>query len=175
MYREGCLKSCFLKAGDEEAKFMDALEYMLQTWLAVLLDHGSIPMDSLAKYCVPCFDAYVMCHLGPPYGKRLMVRSHVEQVIPWSLTWIFTFSNLSTFLNPTQRDEEEINDVEESDREKYKDQLGTLGVIGRSVGFLSVFSNLHQRSTFQWRFAFVVDYGNEYEQSQQVKRKSKCK
>lgn len=59
-----------------------------------------------ADFCVQIFNTYLKCHLSPPDGTRGMGQ---------------------------ELDAEEIDEIEEDDQTKFKDQLQSVGALGRQV------------------------------------------
>ncbi|CAG0917966.1 unnamed protein product [Notodromas monacha] len=96
------LKACEEDAsGGDDTKYMDTMETLLGAWLTVLLEPSMQQSNFLECLCTPIFEKYLICHLGPPQGKRLM------------------------------RDEEELGTIEDPDREKYRSQLCHIALMGR--------------------------------------------
>uniref|UniRef100_A0A182TAG4 Exportin-4 n=1 Tax=Anopheles maculatus TaxID=74869 RepID=A0A182TAG4_9DIPT len=92
----------------DEALYVDALSNMLGIWLAFFDDKRNYPIEPMLPYIMQMFEKYVQCHLAPPQGIR-----------------------------GTGRDgdggENEITDMEESDRERFKEQLTVMGFFGRQI------------------------------------------
>ncbi|XP_035899089.1 exportin-4-like [Anopheles stephensi] len=92
----------------DEALYVDALSNMLGIWLAFFDDKRNYPIEPMLPYIMQMFEKYVQCHLAPPQGIR-----------------------------GTGRDgdggENEITDIEESDRERFKEQLTVMGFFGRQI------------------------------------------
>uniref|UniRef100_A0A182WDZ0 Exportin-4 n=1 Tax=Anopheles minimus TaxID=112268 RepID=A0A182WDZ0_9DIPT len=93
----------------DEALYVDALSNMLGIWLAFFDDKRNYPIEPMLPYIMQMFEKYVQCHLAPPQGIR----------------------------GSTGRDGEggdtEITELEESDRERFKEQLTVMGFFGRQI------------------------------------------
>ncbi|KAL3280017.1 hypothetical protein HHI36_017525 [Cryptolaemus montrouzieri] len=91
---------------DENKYFNDSLSNILEAWTSLLLEYGKEHAEKLlADYATRIFNKYLQCHLAPPDGVR----------------------------NANDSDKEEIEDNEDNDRTKYKDQLQTIGLFGRII------------------------------------------
>lgn len=84
---------------------MEAFDNMLEAWSSLFQDVHSLPMDVVKQCSVQIFNTYLQCHLAPPHGTRINVDTEGE----------------------------EIDETEDSDRTKFKDQLQTIGVFGRHI------------------------------------------
>lgn len=78
---------------------------MLEAWTNILQEYNSSSDKLLANAATRIFNTYLQCHLAPPDGTR---KSNDEET-------------------------EEIEDNEDNDRIKYRDQLQTIGMFGRIV------------------------------------------
>ncbi|KAG1701259.1 Exportin-4 [Nymphon striatum] len=82
--------------------FMEAFETILEAWSPFV--HDEIPIDCVTEHVIEIFNCFVKCHLSPPDG------SHSEIV---------------------DGDCEEIDEIEEDDRLKFKGQLSVISHFGR--------------------------------------------
>ncbi|KAK9884914.1 hypothetical protein WA026_009151 [Henosepilachna vigintioctopunctata] len=91
---------------DDNKYYNDSLNNMLEAWSTLLLEYGKEQSKKLMReHCISIFNKYLQCHLAPPDGVRQANDSDVE----------------------------EIEDNEDNDRTKYKEQLQTIGMLGRTV------------------------------------------
>ncbi|XP_069695986.1 exportin-4-like isoform X2 [Periplaneta americana] len=90
----------------EDRLYMEAFDHMLEAWISVLHDSQVFPKDFCKQSSMQIFNTYLKCHLSPPDGTRGQGR---------------------------ELDVEEIDETEEDDRTKFKDQLQTIGSFGRQV------------------------------------------
>lgn len=82
---------------------------MLEAWTAILQQYNEEQTGSLDRNlrecCVRIFNTYIQCHLGPEDGCRQNPSDEIE----------------------------EIEDNEDNDRVRFKDQLQTIGLFGRFI------------------------------------------
>ncbi|XP_046399517.1 exportin-4-like [Ischnura elegans] len=90
----------------EDHMYTEAFGYMLAAWTLVLHDAHVLPKQLLQDSSTQIFNTYLKCHLSPPDGNRGQGR---------------------------EIDVEEIDETEEDDRTKFKDQLEAIGAFGRQV------------------------------------------
>lgn len=91
---------------DEDKFYCDAFDVMLEVWASILLEENCGSVGGVVKDCsIRIFNKYLQCHLAPPDGMRPKFND----------------------------DTEEIEDTEDNDRTKYKDQLQTIGLFGRII------------------------------------------
>ncbi|XP_067013326.2 exportin-4 isoform X2 [Anabrus simplex] len=91
---------------EEDRLYMEAFDHMLEAWISVLHDSQVFPNDFCKQSSIRIFDTYLKGHLSPPDGTRGQGR---------------------------ELETEEIDETEEDDRTKFKDQLQTIGCFGRQV------------------------------------------
>lgn len=84
----------------DDCLYMEAMERMFETWICILSSPYVFPPDFCKQSSIQIFNIYLRCHLSPPDGMR-------------------GISNKNT--------NEEIVDVEEDDKVKYKKQLQIVG------------------------------------------------
>lgn len=77
---------------------------MLEAWTNILQDCSSSD-NLLANSATRIFNTYLQCHLAPPEGSRKCINYAPE----------------------------DIEDNEDNDRIKFRDQLQTIGLFGRLV------------------------------------------
>ncbi|KAJ8920418.1 hypothetical protein NQ315_005284 [Exocentrus adspersus] len=92
------------QSSEEDTYFSDAFDNMLEAW-STIIQEFSPTENKLAECSKRIFNNYVQCHLAPPDGCR----------------------------QSNNGDLEDIEDNEDKDRSRYKDQLQTIGVFGRVV------------------------------------------
>ncbi|XP_015117470.1 exportin-4 [Diachasma alloeum] len=90
----------------QDCLYMEAFEKMLETWSSVLSESHLFPTEFCQQSSAQIFNVYLKCHLSSPEGTR---------------------NSLQHDLN------EDIDDSEEDDRAKFKEQLQTIGNFGRQV------------------------------------------
>ncbi|XP_022913181.1 exportin-4-like [Onthophagus taurus] len=86
--------------------YSESFDNMLEAWTEIIKDFSDEGSDLLVVCARRIFDTYLQCHLAPNDGFRN--RSDNENV-------------------------EEIEDNEDNDRIKFKDQLQSVGMLGRLV------------------------------------------
>ncbi|GLV31188.1 hypothetical protein CBL_12263 [Carabus blaptoides fortunei] len=89
----------------EDKYHMEAFDNILEAWSSLFQDVHSLPVDVVKQCSMQIFNTYLQCHLAPPHGTRINVDTEGE----------------------------EIDETEDSDRTKFKDQLQTIGVFGRHI------------------------------------------
>ncbi|KAL8573476.1 hypothetical protein ACOMHN_047747 [Nucella lapillus] len=85
---------------------MEAYEKLLDTWLTFVEERDCLPSPLIQPPAAKVFSAYMMCHLGPPHGNRAKSEA---------------------------ADREEVEEIEEDDRDKFADQLCSIGALARVV------------------------------------------
>lgn len=113
--------ACKEEAIGEEKLFMEAFDNILEAWSSLLQDVQSLPIDIVKQCSVQIFNTYLQCHLAAPHGNRE---------------------------NP-DLEGEEIEEAEDNDRTKFKDQLQTIGIFGRLIpdhSLVVLFSLLEERT-----------------------------
>lgn len=83
----------------DDSLYMEAVDRILGTWICIIFTTHMFPTDFCYESSVQIFNAYLRYHLSPPEGMRVVGK------------------NLS----------EEVADVEEDDKVKFKDQLQIIG------------------------------------------------
>ncbi|XP_058055043.1 exportin-4-like [Anopheles bellator] len=96
-------------ASPDEALYIDALSNMLGIWLSFLNDKQNYPIEPMLPYITQMFEKYVQCHLAPPQGVR------------------------GCGSRENDGGENEISDIDEPDRERFKEQLAIMGFFGREI------------------------------------------
>lgn len=81
---------------------MEAVDRIFDTWLCILTSIHKFPPEYCKQSSVQIFNTYVRCHLSPPEGLRNFGSKPLT---------------------------EEIAEVEEDDKVKFKDQLQIIGEI----------------------------------------------
>ncbi|XP_063234006.1 exportin-4-like [Bacillus rossius redtenbacheri] len=90
----------------EDRMHAEAFDHLLEAWLSLLQHAQELPPDFCSRSAAQVLGTYVRCHLSPPHGCR----------------------GQGAELNT-----EDIDETEEDDRTKFKDQLQIIGVFGRHV------------------------------------------
>ncbi|KFB50065.1 exportin [Anopheles sinensis] len=96
-------------AAPDEAFYIDALSNMFTIWLSFVEDRKNFPIEPMLPYITQMFEKYVQCHLSPPQGIRGAGGRDGEG------------------------GENEITDIEESDRDRFTEQLKMVGFLGRQI------------------------------------------
>ncbi|XP_058826827.1 exportin-4-like [Topomyia yanbarensis] len=91
----------------DETVYIDALGNLLEIWLYVLNDKENYPAEVMVPFITQMFEKYIQYHLAAPDGMRGVGRDY-ESI-------------------------DEIADFEESDRERFKEQLIIIGYFGREI------------------------------------------
>ncbi|KFM64442.1 Exportin-4, partial [Stegodyphus mimosarum] len=89
----------------DDKVYMEAFDHLLEAWSTILQDNQYYPSDILRQSSIQIFNHYLKTHLSPPDGSRA-IGSGLK---------------------------EEIDEVEEDDRAKYRDQITAIGMFGRMV------------------------------------------
>lgn len=84
---------------------MEAFENMLEAWTTIIPEFSENLNDLLLQSSTQIFNTYLQCHLAPTDGSR----------------------------HTNDQEVEEIEDNEDNDRIKFKDQLQTIGMFGRII------------------------------------------
>ncbi|CAG9772928.1 unnamed protein product [Ceutorhynchus assimilis] len=92
---------------DDNRFFTDAFENMLEAWTEMTGELTSLPKELHHSCATRIFDKYVQCHLAAPDGNRKNCENNDGGPIE--------------------------EDMEDSDRTKYRDQLQTIGSISRTI------------------------------------------
>ncbi|KAJ8985759.1 hypothetical protein NQ317_014412 [Molorchus minor] len=90
---------------EDDTYFSDAFDNMLEAWTTIIQEFGNSLDSSLVECSKRIFNKYVQCHLAPPDGCRQSNNGEVD----------------------------DIEDNEDNDRIKFRDQLQTMGVFGRVI------------------------------------------
>ncbi|CAI9742263.1 exportin-4-like isoform X1 [Octopus vulgaris] len=93
----------------DETIHMEAYERMLEAWMQIISNARNFPLGFLRSQAVEVFNSYLQCHLSPPDGIRNQILGN--DVI----------------------EDDEIEELDEDDREKFNDQLSSIGSLGRLV------------------------------------------
>ncbi|XP_041355105.1 exportin-4-like [Gigantopelta aegis] len=93
----------------DETIHMEGYEKMLETWMQLVPDLNQMPAGALKPHATEVFNSYVQCHISAPDGVRT-----------------------ATSCSGTD-DDEEIDEIEEDDRDRFQDQLCCVGTLGRLI------------------------------------------
>ncbi|XP_018330487.1 exportin-4-like [Agrilus planipennis] len=102
--------TCFFVEGaakeemDDDKYYVEALENMLEAWTSILQEFIPDSENAVLNAATQIFNSYLKCHIGPPDGCRSI-----------------------------REEPEEIEDNEDNDRIKFRDQLQVIGMIGRTI------------------------------------------
>uniref|UniRef100_A0A3P8VNP3 Exportin-4 n=1 Tax=Cynoglossus semilaevis TaxID=244447 RepID=A0A3P8VNP3_CYNSE len=88
--------------------YMEAYDKLLESWLTLVQDNEHFPRGCFVQPAVQVFNSYIQCHLAAPDGTRNLSVNGISS-----------------------HDEEEINELQEDDRELFSDQLSSIGMLGR--------------------------------------------
>ena len=91
-----CLLFFFPQMDDDTNQFVESFEHMLTVWVSILHESQSFPPEFCRESAIEIFNTYVQCHLSPPDGIR----------------------GVGAGSNGASDDDEEIDDTEESDRQR---------------------------------------------------------
>ena len=78
---------------------------MLEAWSTIIREFQDVANDFILAAATRIFNVYLQCHLASPNGSRKRNESKVE----------------------------EIEDNEDNDRIRFRDQLQTIGMFGRII------------------------------------------
>ncbi|XP_035250493.1 exportin-4 [Anguilla anguilla] len=92
----------------DDMVYMEAYDKLLESWLTLLQDDEHFPRGCFVQPAVQVFNSYIQCHLAAPDGTRNLTANGVAS-----------------------HEEEEINELQEDDRELFSDQLASIGMLGR--------------------------------------------
>ncbi|XP_049583005.1 exportin-4 [Syngnathus scovelli] len=92
----------------DDMVYMEAYDRLLESWLTLVQDEEHFPRGCFIQPAVQVFNAYIQCHLAAPDGTRNLSVNGVSS-----------------------HEEEEINELQEDDRELFSDQLSSIGTLGR--------------------------------------------
>ncbi|XP_033635740.1 exportin-4-like [Asterias rubens] len=94
----------------DDQQYMEAYDKLLECWLTLLENSSKFPDGFFKAHATQIFNLHLQCHLAAPDGLRNQREDGV-----------------------TAEDDDDINEVEEDDRELFEDQLGSIGALGRAV------------------------------------------
>ncbi|MED6251942.1 Exportin-4, partial [Ataeniobius toweri] len=92
----------------DDMVYMEAYDRLLESWLTLVQDEEHFPRGCFVQPAIQVFNSYIQCHLAAPDGTRNLSVNGI-----------------------TSHEEEEINELQEDDRELFSDQLSSVGVLGR--------------------------------------------
>ncbi|XP_041739250.1 exportin-4 isoform X1 [Coregonus clupeaformis] len=92
----------------DDMVYMEAYDKLLESWLTLVQDDEHFPRGCFVQPAVQVFNSYIQCHLASPDGTRNLTVNGVAS-----------------------HEEEEINELQEDDRELFSDQLASIGMLGR--------------------------------------------
>ncbi|KAJ8253441.1 hypothetical protein GJAV_G00213000 [Gymnothorax javanicus] len=92
----------------DDMVYMEAYDKLLESWLTLLQDDEHFPRGCFIQPAVQVFNSYIQCHLAAPDGTRNLTANGVAS-----------------------HEEDEINELQEDDRELFSDQLASIGMLGR--------------------------------------------
>ncbi|XP_048388180.1 exportin-4 isoform X3 [Stegostoma tigrinum] len=98
----------FFTLDKDDMVYMEAYDKLLESWLTLVQDNKHFHKGFFTQHAVQVFNSYIQCHLAAPEGTRNLTTNGV-----------------------TSRDEEEISEIQEDDREMFSDQLASIGMLGR--------------------------------------------
>uniref|UniRef100_A0A8C2HNS1 Exportin-4 n=1 Tax=Cyprinus carpio TaxID=7962 RepID=A0A8C2HNS1_CYPCA len=94
----------------DDMVYMEAYDKLLESWLTLVQEDEHFPRGCFVQPAVQVFNSYIQCHLAAPDGTRNLTANGVAS-----------------------HEEEEINELQEDDRELFSDQLASIGMLGRSA------------------------------------------
>ncbi|XP_060785587.1 exportin-4 [Neoarius graeffei] len=92
----------------DDMVYMEAYDKLLESWLTLVQEDEHLPRGCFVQPAVQVFNSYIQCHLAAPDGTRNLTANGVAS-----------------------HEEEEINELQEDDRELFSDQLASIGMLGR--------------------------------------------
>uniref|UniRef100_A0A4W5MZ62 Exportin-4 n=1 Tax=Hucho hucho TaxID=62062 RepID=A0A4W5MZ62_9TELE len=92
----------------DDMVYMEAYDKLLESWLTLVQDDEHFPRGCFVQPAVQVFNSYIQCHLAAPEGTRNLTVNGVAS-----------------------HEEDEINELQEDDRELFSDQLASIGMLGR--------------------------------------------
>ncbi|XP_043929121.1 exportin-4 [Protopterus annectens] len=92
----------------DDMVYMEAYDRLLESWLTLVQDDAHFHKGFFTQHAVQIFNSYIQCHLAAPDGTRNLTANGVSS-----------------------REEEEINELQEDDRDLFCDQLASIGMLGR--------------------------------------------
>ncbi|KAM0733116.1 Exportin-4 [Formica fusca] len=104
LFIEGAAREELMCADD--CLYSEAVERIFETWICILSTTYIFPPDFCKQSSVQIFNTYLQCHLSPPDGVKGVNSKNIN---------------------------EEIVDMEENDKVKFKEQLQIVGNFGRQV------------------------------------------
>ncbi|XP_071566040.1 exportin-4 [Temnothorax nylanderi] len=90
----------------DDCLYMEAMEHMFEVWSCMLYSAFEFPSDFCKQSSIQIFNTYLRCHLSSPEGVRNAGGKSLS---------------------------EEVADVEDDDKVKFKEQLQIVGNFGRQV------------------------------------------
>lgn len=84
----------------DDCLYMEAMEHMFEVWSCMLYSSYIFPPDFYKQSSIQIFNIYLRCHLSPPEGMRNVGGKSLS---------------------------EEVADVEDDDKVKFKEQLQVIG------------------------------------------------
>ncbi|XP_041128482.1 exportin-4 isoform X2 [Polyodon spathula] len=93
----------------DDMVYMEAYDKLLESWLTLVQDEKHFHKGFFIQHAVQVFNSYIQCHLAAPEGTRNLTANGVA----------------------SREEEEEINELQEDDRELFSDQLASIGMLGR--------------------------------------------
>uniref|UniRef100_W5MYC9 Exportin-4 n=1 Tax=Lepisosteus oculatus TaxID=7918 RepID=W5MYC9_LEPOC len=95
----------------DDMVYMEAYDKLLESWLTLVQDDKHFHKGCFVQPAVQVFNSYIQCHLAAPDGTRNL--------------------KLQTANGVASHEEDEINELQEDDRELFSDQLASIGMLGR--------------------------------------------
>ncbi|XP_040913710.1 exportin-4 [Toxotes jaculatrix] len=92
----------------DDMVYMEAYDKLLESWLTLVQDEEHFPRGCFVQPAIQVFNSYIQCHLAAPDGTRNLSVNGISS-----------------------HEEEEINELQEDDRELFSDQLSSIGMLGR--------------------------------------------
>ncbi|VDI81588.1 Hypothetical predicted protein [Mytilus galloprovincialis] len=98
----------------DDTVYMEAYEYMLESWMELVNKMKDISVDSLKPKAIEVFNTYIQCHISGPEGTR-------------------TQDGMDAAL-----EDSDVDEIEEDDRERFGDVLCCIGTLARMVPYHSI-------------------------------------
>ncbi|XP_012863228.2 exportin-4, partial [Echinops telfairi] len=90
----------------DDMVYMEAYDKLLESWLTLVQDDKHFHKGFFTQHAVQVFNSYIQCHLAAPDGTRNLTANGVAS-----------------------REEEEISELQEDDRDQFSDQLASVGIL----------------------------------------------
>lgn len=98
----------------DDCLYMEAVERIFETWICILSTTYKFPLEFCKQSSIQIFNTYLQCHLSPPDGVKGVTSKNIN---------------------------EEIVDMEENDKVKFKEQLQIVGKYSCKLFVYYIYAN----------------------------------